>query len=172
MNIAEVRFLVRYLLLSGLVIGLACGLFVIRFGDRSLFGHLRSLGADDMDNVLAGFKAELDERLEELKEVNSERPKPKAREAKKKKPASSKAAPAKKKQQQKAPAKPAAHARPALSAAESRSNERQVARLEEASSLTSPEPKKAAVSKKTRVDERIPPRGLDKLLAKRDGDKR
>jgi hypothetical protein len=139
----KVRTLLRYLLVSGAVVGLAFGLFVLRIGDRSIFGHLRSLGQSDFDSAMAAVKSEVDQRLAELAEAN--RPAPKPRAAPKKAPSSA------------AGVKPARREAPAakLTAAEQRANERQVARLREGARLIAEAAKKHPPPASTRVEERI-----------------
>lgn len=119
--------------------GLAYTLFVVRIGDRSVFGHLRTAGADEVGHVLARIKANLEERLAELRDANAPRGKQPV-PAKKAKPAP-----------KKVPA-------PKLSVAEQRANERQVQKLRDAQKLlvsSRASPEKREPPKRTVVDEHI-----------------
>ncbi len=69
---ADVRTLLRYLVVSGIAIALAWGVFVVRVGDRTLFGHTRALGEEDVGNAWTRLKGGVDERLEELNGVTAE----------------------------------------------------------------------------------------------------
>lgn len=155
--IREVRALLRYLLISGVVVGVACGLFVVRIGDRSLFGHLRSMTGGEVGTVIERIKADLDDRLEDLREANSARPQPK-------KPAAKAALAKADKAEKKKSAKPAAPSpsKPALSDDEKKANERQVAMLREAADAA--RKMKPVGSKKTRVDEQMSSKQLDALI--------
>ena len=59
-----VRMLFRYLLLSGLLIGLGWGLFAVRIGERSLYSHLRSAEQGRITAIIADIKKDLQARLD------------------------------------------------------------------------------------------------------------
>ena len=146
----RVRTVLRYLLISGVVVGLAWAGFAVKIGDRSLFGHLRTMSGADVGDIWTRLQSDLETRLAELRKEGEER--------KKAKPA---APPPK-------IAKPTAP-KPVLSREERRTNERQVSKLRDAAKLAE---KKAAAAKKpppppvrTRIDERPPDRAaLDRIL--------
>lgn len=70
--VLHVRTVLRYLLVSGLVVALAWGVFVVRVGGRTLYGHTRTLGDTDVGNAWTRLKSGLDERLEELNGATAE----------------------------------------------------------------------------------------------------
>lgn len=70
--VLHVRTVLRYLLVSGLVVALAWGVFVVRVGGRTLYGHTRALGDADVGNAWTRLKSGLDERLEELNGATAE----------------------------------------------------------------------------------------------------
>jgi hypothetical protein len=147
----RVRTVLRYLLISCVVVGLAWAGFAVKIGDRSLFGHLRAMGGGaDVGDAWTRLRSDLEARLAELRREGDERKK-------------SKPTPAPAKVSKPAPPKTA------LSREERKANERQVSKLRDAASLAE---KKAAAAKKTppppvrtRIDERPPDRAaLDRIL--------
>ena len=56
------RTLLRYVLITSIIVGLAWGAFAVRINGRTLYGHLRS-SSEEPGSILARIKAELDERL-------------------------------------------------------------------------------------------------------------
>lgn len=143
------RTLLRYLLWTSLVVGVAYGLFVHRFNGRTAFGHLRASSASTFEEVIAKIRSDIGESFGEKK------PPPKKIAVKKPAPAP-----------QAAPALPAAPP-PKLTPKE---QERRVERLKKAAATVSAAPKKGAPTKRTRVDERIPARSekaVDALLTSR-----
>jgi hypothetical protein len=55
----------RYLLVTGFVVGLAWICFALPIGGRTLFGHARRIGVSKMDSALARIKVDLDERIKQ-----------------------------------------------------------------------------------------------------------
>jgi hypothetical protein len=74
-----VRALIRYLLITGILVGLAWGCFALPIRGRTVFGHIRALGESRMSTVLARIKADLDARIarRELEHRPKEVPPPK-----------------------------------------------------------------------------------------------
>lgn len=70
--VLHMRTVLRYLLVSGLVVALAWGVFVVRVGGRTLYGHTRALGDTDVGNAWTRLKSGVDERLEELNGATAE----------------------------------------------------------------------------------------------------
>lgn len=60
--VTDVRALLRYLLITGLLMLLAFGLFAVPFRGRTLFGHLRATSGEDVQQILAEMRDELDAR--------------------------------------------------------------------------------------------------------------
>lgn len=141
--------LFRYLIISGIVLGLAVSAFVVRIDGRTPYGHLRQLGQGRFDNVLAEIQAGLDERLEQFREIVE-------------KPGSKKAP---KRSSSKKPSPPKAKPIPA-----ERRREAGVERLREASTTISAKPSTLSKKKATRVDDKVSPeqeRALERLLTSR-----
>jgi hypothetical protein len=88
--------LFRYLLISGVVLGLAVAAFVVRIGGRTPYGHLRQLSQGRFDNVLAEIQAGLDDRLAQFREIVADTRKKKAESPKKAGPAKARPAPSEK----------------------------------------------------------------------------
>ncbi|MCC7385721.1 MAG: hypothetical protein IT384_27980 [Deltaproteobacteria bacterium] len=143
------RTLLRYLLFSGIAVGLAYTLFVVRVGDRSVFGHLRTAGGDEVGHVLARIKANLEERLAELRDANAPRGKQPVP------PKKAKPAPKKERTPKLTVAEQRANEQRVN---EQRANERQVQKLREAQKLlvsSRASPAKREPPKRTVIDERI-----------------
>lgn len=174
-----VRTLARYLVLSGIVVGLAYGLFVVKIGRKTAFGHARAFFADDMAPLLTRLRSNMDQRIAEL-EGSKDKTRPKKEEARSKptkgvleKKRAKDESPKKSKLGERAPApaapkpEPSAEPSPSLSAKERAANESQVRRLKEAETFAEQlrvaragEPKK-----KTDVGEGQAERsGMDALL--------
>ncbi len=66
------RVLVRYVLISLVVVAVAYGLFVQRVGKRTPFGHAYVFFKKDAPGVLESIQGGLDERLRELREETDE----------------------------------------------------------------------------------------------------
>lgn len=173
------RTLARYLVLSGIVVGLAYGLFVVKIGRKTAFGHARAFFADDMAPLLTRLRSNMDQRIAEL-EGSKDKTRPKKEESRSKvnkgvleKKRAKDEAPKKSKLTERAPAPPSqkpeasAEPSPTLSAKERATNESQVRRLKEAETFAEQlrvaragEPKK-----KTDVGEGQAERsGMDALL--------
>jgi len=156
------------LIVSGVAVGLAWVLFVVRVGDRTVFGHARVAMSGKVGDAWARLKSGLDERLDELNGTTQD-------ERKKKLSARAKAkALAEQKKVAAVKSKPAPTARPAASAkaavAEKKRTDAQVDKLKQAESLARAMQRADAAPppKKTKVDERISASGkarVDELLA-------
>jgi len=179
-HVCSVRTLLRYLMVCGLAVGLAWGLFVVRVGDRTVFGHVRHALDKPVGDVWAQLKSGTDTRLDELngataderKKKQTSRARAKALADKKAsaRPALATRAPApakpkvKEKEEKKAPAiEP-------IAMVEKKKNDAQVSKLKEAETLARSMQRAdtAAPPKKTKVDEQISPSGksrVDQLLA-------
>jgi len=138
-----VRTLARYLVLSGIVVGLAYGLFVVKIGRKTAFGHARAFFSDDMAPLLTRLRSNMDQRIAEL-EGSKDKTRPKKEEARSKptkgileKKRAKDDSPKKSKlgERPAAPApkpEPSAEPTPTLSAKERAQNESQVRRLKDA----------------------------------------
>lgn len=138
-----VRTLARYLVLSGIVVGLAYGLFVVKIGRKTAFGHARAFFSDDMAPLLTRLRSNMDQRIAEL-EGSKDKTRPKKEEARSK---PTKGILEKKRAKDDSPKKsklgerpaspapkpePSAEPTPTLSAKERAQNESQVRRLKDA----------------------------------------
>lgn len=139
----------RYLLVSGVVLGLAVSAFVVRIDGRTVYGHLRQLGQGRFENVLAEIHAGLDDRLRQFREIVDR--------SAKKRSAPKKAAPVK-------TAPPPAEKR----------REAGIERLRQAAEKTGPRTTQGtpalATKKSTRVGDKVSPaeeKALERLLTTR-----
>ncbi|MFO0725229.1 MAG: hypothetical protein U1E65_15715 [Myxococcota bacterium] len=154
------------------MVGLAYGLFVVKIGKKTAFGHARAFFANDMGPLLSRIRSNMDERMAELDgssekaKLKREEPRPKARAVPEKKRAKDEA------KKTKIGAAPTGEstpsALPTLSDKERSENEEQVRRLKDAEAFaeTLRAQREAPGKKRTEVDEHLPSsrRGVDSLL--------
>ena len=138
--------LFRYLLISGVVLGLAVSAFVVRIQGRTAYGHLRQLSQGRFDSVLAEIQSGLDERLAQFREIVDDTRKKRPQSPKKSAPAKTRPSPNEKQR------------------------EAGVEKLRQASAKTSARPGGLAEKKATRIEDAASPaeeKALDRLLTNR-----
>lgn len=140
----------RYLLVSGVVLGLAVAAFVVRIEGRTAYGHLRQLSQGRFESVLAEIHAGLDDRLQQFREIVERSSEKKAAPKKKKAPVKAAPAPTEKRREA--------------------GVERLRQAAEKSGSKTTQATPALATKKSTRVDDKVSPdeeRALERLLTTR-----